>query len=627
MKLQQKLDLKRHERHGFHARKALAHVYLKEKFTREKSIKKLGERDLVALLVKVETRAKAIVPTVSTLWEALTSEHAERWVDVLIAEDEKLDKLEVFLHDVPKWILRQVGITDQFIVPSRYVPQSKMLPTGEFDRPKIRKIIQGHKYAMKKNVHYDRTFTPTPSLDSSRILEAYSVGRGLARFTFDIVSAYQHAPHDGPPLGVKYPKGFERWCENTGEELFAVLLKNLNGKPDGGRAFGKYRDKWIMETFNANGYSCKQGRKEPTAFLIQSPDTFRTHVIIHSDDCDCKTENMASVLEIADKFHTKFGIKVTNPEHMLGMVRKRYTMNGVLFEHITQGGFLLELWEEHKHLLGDNVQLEKPPKIPFPKGVRLYVGCEDVTAQDAAEVNTKGYQSIVGGIMWGNRGSAPIVSFGTNQCAKVMSAPGPKALRYALQILHYMVANREVGLVYRSDGNDKLITHYDAGFAPDPVDGKCTFGYTAHYYGGPVSWLSKKLPHVGTHVGQNEMAAQHFAGRHTLYAKYVLQEFEEKEQPLVMMYGDNDSATTFSQEDMVTSGNKYYYLPYFWIKEVEGVEVKTDRIASVNNVSDVMTKANDESTLKYLQPRLCGHTGTRGDLFEFDVKKADYLPP
>ena len=93
------------------------------------------------------------------------------------------------------------------------------------------------------------------------------------------------------------------------------------------------------------------------------------------------------------------------------------------------------------------------------------------------------------------------------------------------------------------------------------------------------------------------------------------------------MYGDNDSATTFSQEDMVTSGNKYYYLPYFWIKEVEGVEVKTDRIASVNNVSDVMTKANDESTLKYLQPRLCGHTGTRGDLFEFDVKKADYLPP
>ncbi len=49
--------------------------------------------------------------------------------------------------------------------------------------------------------------------------------------------------------------------------------------------------------------------------------------------------------------------------------------------------------------------------------------------------------------------------------------------------------------------------------------------------------------------------------------------------------------------------------------------------ASVNNVSDVMTKANDESTLKYLQPRLCGHTGTRGDVFELDVKKSDYLPP
>ena len=78
---------------------------------------------------------------------------------------------------------------------------------------------------------------------------------------------------------------------------------------------------------------------------------------------------------------------------------------------------------------------------------------------------------------------------------------------------------------------------------------------------------------------------------------------------------------------MITSGNKYYYLPYYWIKEVEGVLVKTGRVSTVNNVSDVMTKSNDEPTLRYLQPRLCGHTGVDGKLFEFDVKKAKYLPP
>jgi hypothetical protein len=199
------------------------------------------------------------------------------------------------VHDIPKRILKMIGITERFIVPSRYVPTTKYLPTGEFDRPKMRKIIQGHKYAMRKNVHYDKTFTPTPTLDSSRMLEAFSVGHGLFRFTFDIISAYQHAPHDGPPLGVRYPKGFERWCPKTGDELFSVLIKNLNGKPDGGRSFQIFRDKWILTTFNNEKYKCVKGKREPSAFRITTQSSC-THIIIHTDDCDCKTNDMAIML-------------------------------------------------------------------------------------------------------------------------------------------------------------------------------------------------------------------------------------------------------------------------------------------------------------------------------------------
>jgi hypothetical protein len=62
-------------------------------------------------------------------------------------------------------------------------------------------------------------------------------------------------------------------------------------------------------------------------------------------------------------------------------------------------------------------------------------------------------------------------------------------------------------------------------------------------------------------VGQNETAAQCFAGKHTVYMKYIHEEVEQKEHPPVAVLGDNDQATNFSQEDMITSGNKYYYLP------------------------------------------------------------------
>jgi hypothetical protein len=77
---------------------------------------------------------------------------------------------------------------------------------------------------------------------------------------------------------------------------------------------------------------------------------------------------------------------------------------------------------------------------------------------------------------------------------------------------------------------------------------------------------------------------------------------------------------------MVTSGNKHYYLPHYRIREVEGKLVKTGRVSTFNNCSDVMTQANDEPTIAHLQPGLCGHTGINGNLFEFDVKKAKHLP-
>jgi hypothetical protein len=111
--------------------------------------------------------------------------------------------------------------------------------------------------------------------------------------------------------------------------------------------------------------------------------------------------------------------------------------------------------------------------------------------------------------------------------------------------------NRNQGIVFRSDGNTELVTHYDSGFAPDPVDGKSTFGHVINCFGGPVSWLSKKLPHVGTHVGQNETAAQCFAGKHTACMKHVHEEVEQKEHPPVAVLGDDDQATNFSQEGAV----------------------------------------------------------------------------
>ena len=109
-------------------------------------------------------------PPIHTIWEALTSPRAVEWMESLIKEDKALDSLNVFLHNQTKGQLKAIGITEQFIIPSRYVPTLKTHPDGTFDKLKSRLILQGHQWAMKKGVHYDETFTTTPTPDSARIL-------------------------------------------------------------------------------------------------------------------------------------------------------------------------------------------------------------------------------------------------------------------------------------------------------------------------------------------------------------------------------------------------------------------------------------------------------------------------
>ena len=79
---------------------------------------------------------------------------------------------------------------------------------------------------MFKGVHFNETYTATPSQDSARILQALCVHLQLRRKAWDISQAYCWA--DLPPgelIALRYPEGFRKF--HNGEETFIVMRKNL----------------------------------------------------------------------------------------------------------------------------------------------------------------------------------------------------------------------------------------------------------------------------------------------------------------------------------------------------------------------------------------------------------------
>ena len=119
-----------------------------------------------------------------------------------------------------------------------------------------------------------------------------------------------------------------------------------------------------MKTFNENGFKCKQSVRDPCLFSITCPEGEVTHMICYTDDCDCHTTSMASVLKIAAKFETRFGIKVVKPEFMLGVKRKRYHREGVLYVHLSQEEYIAELYESFKIHMSDQ---RRSQSLPLPK--------------------------------------------------------------------------------------------------------------------------------------------------------------------------------------------------------------------------------------------------------------------
>ena len=67
---------------------------------------------------------------------------------------------------------------------------AKYDPEGNFVKPKARNCIAGHPGVMKKGEHYFATFAAVPRGDTTRVLQAISVGKGYSRSAFDINVAF-----------------------------------------------------------------------------------------------------------------------------------------------------------------------------------------------------------------------------------------------------------------------------------------------------------------------------------------------------------------------------------------------------------------------------------------------------
>jgi hypothetical protein len=180
------------------------------------------------------------------------------------------------------------------------------------------------------------------------------------------------------------------------------------------------------------------------------------------------------------------------------------------------------------------------------------------------------YQAFANNKRLHERGTIPSIARAISQLCRMVSAPTNECFELALKTLQFAYDNRHLGIVFRSDGNAVPATHYDASFNPEPHDGKSQHGFSTNVCGGPVSWMSKKPKHVGTHVGQNETTSQTFAAKNSTWIFFLLEEIDQGLEKPIGLFGDDDRSSRLGQESMMAPCNKYYWPQHYYTKEAHG---------------------------------------------------------
>jgi len=292
---------------------------------------------------------------------------------------------------------------------------------------------------------------------------------------------------------------------------------------------------------------------------------------------------------------------------MLG-VRREITMDGEVKQiDLTQPDFIETTYNTFK----DDCPT-RDVNTPFPPKLFLHSLLDEHDEEISKALIKKGYQSLAGSILWAARNCYPETSLGANMICRLMSKPTMIAWRGALHILKYLYGQSHRGIKFRSDGNKLPLCYYDASNKSDPSDGKSQYGYVIFMFNGPIAWNTKKFNHVGLSSTHNKYMALCQASKDVEWMRQLLNEIGypiDINVPTPIL-GDNDNATLYAREDLITPANKFIIQEYHFAKEcVERSQTCPRRVDTSDNISDILTKSVARPTHDRLMPLLTGYGG------------------
>lgn len=478
----------------------------------------------------------------------------------------------------------------------RWVYAFKLNPDGTVIRgkEKARLVAQGFSQGPDD---YGNTYAPVAKLTSIRIILAYAALHDLDLFTFDVKTAFLHAPLSHEIFCKQIP-GFP---EVDKLSVYRVLRALYGLKQSSHEWYTLLRS--VLEEIGLTrcevDHAVFFGQfSSPPHPSIPMPTNGTDLVIIipvHVDDGLTATNSHILYAWIIKRMNERFEVNDLGAASLyLGIRIDRDRSKRKLF--LSQKGYVNDLLSTY------HLRDARPSSLPLHQKLHSLPEPPPNSLPEIPDSEVKvHYQRLVGSLLYLSLCTCPDIAFTTMSLGQFNANPTRAHLLAAKGVLRYLVGTADYALEYNFLQTPvgppmRLLLPGDCGmsdadWASDEVTRRSVSGYAFFLYSSLVSWSAVKQRTIALSSTEAEYMALTHAMKEAIWIRLLVTSLGLPIPRPFPLLCDNKSTLDIAKSDSTSSRSKHIDIRYHFIREhLLSDSFDASWVSTLDMTADILTK-------------------------------------
>ncbi|GJT53773.1 hypothetical protein Tco_0988827 [Tanacetum coccineum] len=220
--------------------------------------------------------------------------------------------------------------------------------------------------------------------------------------------------------------------------------------------------------------------------------------------------------------------------------------------------------------------------------------------EECESVDSTKYRGMIGSLLY-LTASRPGIMFNVCFCARFQKDPKTFHLEVVKRIFRYIKGTTHLGLWYPKGTDIETVVYADSDNAGDYVDPKSTSDICTFMECCLTSWFSKKQTALAISTTKSEYVSARKACQQALWMKQALIDYDVRLDDVPIMC-DNKGAIDLSKNPVQHSQTKNIEIRHHFLRDnVQKGHISIEKVPSVDNIVDILTKPLKRESFNYLR--------------------------